>query len=699
MPLRSVLEIEVDDAAFRNFQSLFEKYQAALDRLPSAWGKVNEKTGAVKSDFADMAAAMMAQHELLAKTSAETESLARSTGTAGRFFSGMARDAQSLATHIGNATRDLVRWSGLTTLAGGLLGLGSIFGLERLGVGAGNLRRTATGLGFAPGDAGSLTSFNTNLSRLVDPGQFLGGVNTAMNDVSQRWTLYAAGLNEGQIRGRDTGQVSLALLQQAWRVIQQAPEGQLANVMQARGLDRFLSLQDANRLKSTPYSELQGFIAQTQEDRLKGFGVTDQQLKNWQNLNVQLERAGNTIWTTLVVKLGDLAGPIGGISKAMTDVVDSLLKGPGFAYLLGVTSGALEDFAKYVGTDKFKEDINNFGTGVSHLVTSLGDAVKAVNNFTGGVANVWDIITGGKFEREGAWNDKPIAPGSRPFSWWNPGTWLPSAHIPGTGPSWLDRSSSNFNVPAGSDFDMARDALKSSGMNATAIAGAMAAMNAESGLNASKVRPGGTDASWAQWVGSRRTKLESFGWTGKDPVADRAAAAKMLNWELTTNPSYLDMIKRMNAAPNATAAAKIFGFDFEQGRANAGLFGGGGFNQERLDAFHSKGAEDIYRKLISGTGPGGSRLPDLSAIYVFGKNPHAGSHWFTDPISHMASYQQNPVPPESGLGTSWNYSRRGGREATGAMMHATGAAPHVTIGIHNVTGGAAAVSAAVLGTP
>src|SRR5579859_2671806 len=219
--------------------------------MPSAWAKVNEKTATVRSDFADMAAAMMAQAELLSKARVETENLSHATSSAGRFMTGLARDARSVAGHIANATRDLVRWSGLTTLAGGLLGLGSIWGLERMAAGAGNLRRTATGLGFAPGDAGSLTAFRTDLSRLVDPGQFLGGVNTALNDVTQRWTLYGAGLNEGQLRGRTTGQVSLELLQQAWRVAQGAPEGQLFNVMQARGFGNFLSLQDMTRLKNT----------------------------------------------------------------------------------------------------------------------------------------------------------------------------------------------------------------------------------------------------------------------------------------------------------------------------------------------------------------------------------------------------------------------------------------------------------------
>jgi hypothetical protein len=152
-------------------------------------------------------------------------------------------------------------------------------------------------------------------------------------------------------------------------------------------------------------------------------------------------------------------------------------------------------------------------------------------------------------------------------------------------------------IPNGSDMEMARAALGAAGLNPIGQAGALAAMNAESGLDATKVRPGGTDSSWAQWVGKRRERLLALGWNPADAAASRQAASKLLTEELLANPG---LVARMNAAATTTDAAKMFGFTFEQGGADASRFGGGGYNQAGLDAFHSKGAEQFYEVITGG---------------------------------------------------------------------------------------------------
>jgi hypothetical protein len=208
--------------------------------------------------------------------------------------------------------------------------------------------------------------------------------------------------------------------------------------------------------------------------------------------------------------------------------------------------------------------------------------------------------------------------------------------------------SSNFTVPDGPDKDVIRETVKAAGGNEKSQAAFLAMFNAEDpGLKPGTVRPGGSDASWAQWVGPRRAQLEAFGWTGKDPVADRAASAKMLHWELTTNPQYKAMLQRMNAAPSATDSAKIGGFTYEQGGGDAGLFGGGGHTQANMDWFHSNQAEKFLSSFNTpATAAPTAGLPSLPASYVFGANPKPGKHWVTDRNSGIRQLVDNPVPPD-----------------------------------------------------
>jgi hypothetical protein len=227
---------------------------------------------------------------------------------------------------------------------------------------------------------------------------------------------------------------------------------------------------------------------------------------------------------------------------------------------------------------------------------------------------------------------------------------------PRTGPG----SSSNFTVPNGPDKNVIRETVKAAGGNTSTQAAFLAMFNAEDpGLGPSTVRPGGTDASWAQWVGSRRRQLEGFGWTnGRDAAADRAASAKMLYSELTTNPQYKEMVQKMNALP-PTEAAKLGGFVYEQGGGDASLFGGGGHTQANMDWFHSHQAQKFYDDIIGSGGATGAakippisegapvtRLPSLSSNYVFGNHPKPGKHWFTDRNTGIRSLQENPVPPD-----------------------------------------------------
>lgn len=378
MTLRSVFDVDVNADSFNEFVRTFEKWQTALNNIPNAWGAVNKGVTTTKSEFADLAASLFTMNELMATANKEADNFERHTSSAAGFLGTMSRHAHDLSTRIADATRSMLRWGGITSAAAGLLGFGGVYGLERMADWSGNLRRSSYGLGFAPGNAALQQSFQTNLGRIVDPGMFLGGVNTALHDASQRWTLYGAGLSEGQLHGKDTGQVSIELLQNISRDLKRTPENQLAQVMQAHGYDQFLSLQDAVRVRQTPTNELMDLIAQTKYDAAGNkVAITDETLKHWQDFDNALKTAGNTLWDTIVSDLVPLADPLKHLSQGMVEVVDAFLKAPWVKEGINSVADALDSFAKYVGTDDFKAQVEKFVDHVGELATATGKIVAS----------------------------------------------------------------------------------------------------------------------------------------------------------------------------------------------------------------------------------------------------------------------------------------------------------------------------------
>ena len=371
MPVKSILEIDVNDEAFQTFLATFDKYKAAVDGLPGAWAKVSEGASKTEFSFVDMASALMAQNELLHKSMLESTRLSNASHVTASNWRTLARETKNVATHITDATKQLLKWASLTTVFSGLLGAGGLFGIDRLAESAGNSRRSAQGLNLTIGEQ---KAFETEFGRVVDPDQFLSGVNDALTDVTKRRSLFGAGLTEGDLRGKDTAQVAAELLPHLKAIVDQTPQNQLQNVLHARGLDQFLTLQDAQRLKATPADQLQSWLKQYEADR-RVFQPPPGVAKAWQDLTVQLDRAGQTIETTFIIGLAKLAGPIGKLSAAVTEAIGSFLKSPQVGEWIDALAVGVKDFSAYLTSPAFKADVQGFEDGVgklAHAIPTIG---------------------------------------------------------------------------------------------------------------------------------------------------------------------------------------------------------------------------------------------------------------------------------------------------------------------------------------
>ena len=366
-----------------------------------------------------------------------------------RIWASVSKHTQTIAGNIASATRSLLRWAEIDGIIAGLLGIGSLWGLDRFAIAAGNMRRNALGQNITPGEQ---RGFAATFGRLFDPGHFLGAVNAAMHDVTQRVGLYGAGLTEKDIRGKDTGQVAELLVTAIGKIADATPDNMMAQVLKATHLDQFMTLEDFERVKATPPAERAEYLQQDQARR-RELELTKEQQKTWQNLQVQLHFAGMAIETSLIRALTRLAPQIDRLSKAFVGVFEAFLKNKEVVHWIDAVSQALETFANYVGKPEFVKKIDAFVTHVGKTAESFASMLPDLEAFGRVIAGFVHVIgalvgppvIGKPLSHDEAlrWNKEhpdqptpvPPEPSLPPFSWWNPGSWLyhSDSRPPGTG--------------------------------------------------------------------------------------------------------------------------------------------------------------------------------------------------------------------------------------------------------------------------
>ena len=462
MTVKSILEIDIDDAQFQEFYKYFQKYQQQVKDMPKAWANVgkniddasksatefSESTGNVHDNMSGTAAAtaltaesllaVLQAHAALSrkiasdekKSADEAKRAADQQERSAKAWRGMSVGGRDLVRSIGNITASLLKWTSLTGIFAGLTGVAELFGLERLAANVGSGRKSSLGLGVTYGEQ---KSFETNYGRLFDPDAALSGVNSSLTDLSKRYALYGAGLSESDIHGKGTGQVLTALLPKLFALADRTPTSMLAQAIQARGIDQLgFTVQDFERMKATPLSERAEYAKNFQKG-VGAFGLDEQTQKAWQDLQVQLHSAGQQIETTFVKGLKPLVGPITALSKSVTNALSGFLSNPNLKNQITDFGKGIEQFAKYVGSDKFQQDVKTFADDVAYAAKKIAGAMRFLGllpddpNSASSIAqhNAADkVFNGGRDQKalpgSSILNDNP----NRPFSWADPGSYL-----------------------------------------------------------------------------------------------------------------------------------------------------------------------------------------------------------------------------------------------------------------------------------
>lgn len=395
MAAKSIIDIDVNDDKFQSFMEKFNEYQAALDDLPEAWrgvaqgiGDTEKETAKARSElegvaksFSDGAAAILSinsgldrLNDSLDKANKNQSGFNKNASAAKKFLSGATKDAKSLAGHIKDATTSLISWGSILGLFSGLIGAGGLFGINRLASGAASQRFTTLGLGTT---SGGLDSTAINYQRaLSNPTGTLGAIRDSQLDLSKRWQFQAMGINNPD---QDPAKLLPQMIRNARDIF--VKNGSNLQGAEAHGLTNFFTLDDLNRFKNMSDAEIDSMEKQSQKDAVR-LQLTDQQLKQWQDFNVQLDLSNRSIRNAFVTGLAPLAPSLGKLSDAVSGAIDTFLQSPELGKWIDSLSQGIQQFGEYLASPSFRTDIDSFMKSIRDMGLTVDNVIRFLNGTT-----------------------------------------------------------------------------------------------------------------------------------------------------------------------------------------------------------------------------------------------------------------------------------------------------------------------------
>lgn len=375
MTTRSIIEIDVRDQAFKEFAALFEKYREDVETVPNAWAKVDKAVKSTANPFKKIGLIVGSTAEQIHKAEGFQEKLRISAQGSAKAFHAMGQSAGKLAVGIKDITLNLLRWGSLTSVFASLLGGASLFGLDRLAQAASASRREAQGLGITPGEH---EAARLNYSKVADVDFLLTRINEAKWDVTKRSAFNAAGLSNADWEGKNSADLMKQLLPQIKAKLEQGDGTK--QYADASGLSQFADMETLTRLRAMSKEELAAMEASYESDK-RLLSISDQTQRAWQDLDIQLKRAGLQIAQTLVKDLVSLTSPLSKLSNAFAAALDTFLKSPKVGEWIDELADGLQKLASYLTSDDFANDLRS----VMDSLDRFGGALIAAGRMLGKV--------------------------------------------------------------------------------------------------------------------------------------------------------------------------------------------------------------------------------------------------------------------------------------------------------------------------
>ena len=319
---KAVVDIEVNDKSFKEFQNAFDKYVKLLQRTPAAWKQVGGEQKALVQSIQQGTAALMAQNEVMRKNAAHAKDVAVHTETAAFHWDKIRDRAGKFKDFVFSAHEKIMKWAGifggLATGMGAATGWG-LYGLgqwvrggqnaaARVDMGTSELRTVKTTIGDPYGiDVEKIAKMVTTAAGAPNSPEYIAlKGRLGLEAGSMQGTHKVTDVIEGLIRLVEGGMTPEMVAQQTGG---QFDAGEIHSMVRNKAAIREAARNapdEAERTKVDPKTE-----------------------KAWNDFITRLEQAAEELKGILVVGLTPILNLIGANSKQWLDSLREFMKPDG----------------------------------------------------------------------------------------------------------------------------------------------------------------------------------------------------------------------------------------------------------------------------------------------------------------------------------------------------------------------------------
>lgn len=371
MAVKSVYEVQVDDAAFVAFAERFNGYLNNIKEANDSLGEMEKIGGSILAGFQAIADVMAQQRQMeVAAAKEEKERAAEEARKKKELEERInllrkAREEQEktwkltvqTAKEIGGMAVNIAKMIGGFEIVGGILGG---FGLDKLITGPATDLRTAQGYNIT---SGGLIGLRREFSPLANVDTTLENIAQMQFDPRARAAWNLMGIKDPQNKSvEDLFLEVMGKIGPAFRALGENPL-----LAHARMLDRFVDMDTMRRLANP---ENAGRVAIAEEQfraRSAEWKNIDAVNRQWQDFLVNLKYATELIGVSLVKNLLPLKGGLEGLAIELADFVKTFTGSAGFKKLMTDFGQAMMNLVNDIKSGRFEENVKQFMTEFGEL--------------------------------------------------------------------------------------------------------------------------------------------------------------------------------------------------------------------------------------------------------------------------------------------------------------------------------------------
>jgi hypothetical protein len=385
MANRPILPIEIDGSEFDRFKQKFDEYKKTVGEIPEQWSKTNKIIGENISEFENLNETVKRQYDLIHEYTNDIEKSEQTAGSLSTTWTATYRYGRLWSGEIKNATLQLGKWAGLTTVFSSLLSAGGLYGIQHMATSVSTRRTSALGLGTT---IGAQSAFLTNFGRLGNAEGILRGTSQALNDPRSQ-VFRTLGVS-GKVAGMDAPHAFAAILPDIEKLLKRTPENQLSAVIEGYGLGELgIGLEQGRFIKRASHAEL--------EKMREGFSAHESQMgiesvRKWTEFETALDKASAIVGRAFKVNIVKLTEPLGRVADEFSTLLPILLRKGGLLNKLIDSFGKeIDTFAKWIGND---HAIDAFGKQVDQTMKQFDAANKMLSEHSTMFKTIFGALVG-----------------------------------------------------------------------------------------------------------------------------------------------------------------------------------------------------------------------------------------------------------------------------------------------------------------